>query len=208
MTNTGNSSIISSLSSSLENAWELLSEGATNRRSPLHTPALATVTAEGIPRQRIMVLRAVDRGNRRLRFHTDGRTSKIADIQNRSAVSVLGYHGASKVQLRLTGSAEVQTSGPDADAAWQKASLYGQRCYLAEPAPGSRVDAPTSGLDPAIEGIKPTPEQVIPGRAHFAILEMEVQVIEWLFLAHGGHRRAIFHWRPESGHWEGSWLVP
>jgi len=121
---------------------------------------------------------------------------------------VLGYHPQAKVQLRLSGIGSVQTTGPEADAAWQQASLYGQRCYLADPAPGSPVDAPTSGLDPGIEGQKPTPEQVAPARAHFAILLVEVQKIEWLYLAHGGHRRAIFDWNRATSHWDGRWLVP
>ena len=76
------------------------------------------------------------------------------------------------------------------------------------PAPGQAVDAPTSGLEPALEGVKPTPEQVAPARAHFAVLLVEVQTIEWLYLAHDGHRRAIFDWDPDRNRWDGRWLVP
>ncbi len=186
----------------------MLIEGADNRHSPLHTPAVGTVTSAGTPSQRIMVLRAVDRGNHRLRFNSDHRASKVTDIYNGSAISVLGYHPGAKLQLRLSGIGSVQSTGPEADAAWQQASLYSQRCYLTDLAPGSPVDAPTSGLDPVIEGQKPSAEQVIPARANFAILRVEVQKIEWLYLTHGGHRRAIFHWNEAASRWDGSWLVP
>ena len=193
---------------SLQEAWKLLGEGATDRHSPLHTPAVGTVTGAGTPSQRIMVLRAVDQRSHRLRFNTDIRAAKVTEIANGGAISVLGYHPAAKVQLRLTGKATVQSSGAEADAAWEQASLYGQRCYLAEPAPRSVVDAPTSGLDPLIEGEKPTAEQVIPARANFAILLVEVQKIEWLYLAHSGHRRAAFDWNPKAIRWDGRWLIP
>jgi pyridoxamine 5'-phosphate oxidase len=193
---------------SLQESWDLLSIGATDRHSPLHTPAVATVTRDGAPSQRIMVLRSVDKFRRQLRFNTDRRVSKVSDIGHESAISVLGYHPGAKVQLRLSGKAAVQSTGPEADAAWLQASLYGQRCYLADPAPGSPLAAPGSGLDPAIEGVRPTPEQVIPARANFAILLVEVETIEWLYLAHAGHRRARFRWNAADRQWDGSWLVP
>lgn len=199
---------LNDLSLSLEEAWKILREGASDRHSPLHTPAVATVTGAGSPSQRIMVLRAADQQNRRLRFNSDARGAKIAEIDRQAGVSMLGYHPGAKVQLRLSGKAVVRRTGPEVDAAWDEASLYGQRCYLAEPGPGSPVDAPTSGLDPAMEGVKPTPEQVAPARAHFAILQVAVERIEWLYLAHRGHRRALFEWNAAAGQWDGRWLVP
>ena len=201
-------SFLNDLRLSLEQAWQLLREGASDRHSPLHTPAVATVTSAGTPSQRIMVLRAVDQQSRQLRFNSDARGSKIDDIGQNAGVSVLGYHADAKVQLRLSGKAVVRSTGPEADTAWGQASLYGQRCYLAEPGPGRPVNAPTSGLDPALEGVKPTPEQVRPARAHFAILQFEVERIEWLYLAHRGHRRALFEWDAPANRWDGSWLVP
>lgn len=199
---------LNNLSLTLEQAWKLLHVGATDRRSPLHTPAVATVTSAGMASQRIMVLREVDRDRRRMRFNTDRRGAKVSEIGQAGGVSLLGYHPEAKVQLRLSGKAVIQSTGPETDAAWEQASLYGQRCYLAEPAPGSAVDAPTSGLACAIEGVKPTPEQLRPARANFAILLIEVEAIEWLYLAHRGHRRALFQWNAAASRWDGSWLVP
>lgn len=208
MTEINEEPFLNDLKLSLEQAWQLLREGASDRHSPLHTPAVATVTSAGTPSQRIMVMRAVDQESRQLRFNSDARGSKVTEIGKQAGVSVLGYHVDAKVQLRLSGKALVRSTGPEVDAAWEQASLYGQRCYLAEPGPGSRVDAPSSGLDPVMEGVKPTPEQVRPARAHFAILHVEVERIEWLYLAHRGHRRAVFEWHAAANRWDGSWLVP
>ncbi len=208
MTNSQEDSFLSDLSLSLEKAWDLLAEGASNRHSPLHMPAVGTVTADGWPSQRIMVLRSADATNRQLRFNTDGRVSKVADIGESAPVSVLGYHPEAKLQLRLAGTGEIQKDGPQADAAWEQASPYGRRCYLADPAPGSRVDEPTSGLPAEIEGQKPTAEQVVPARANFAVLLVEIERIEWLYLAHTGHRRARSTWDYQTGTWQNQWLVP
>ncbi|PHR21133.1 MAG: hypothetical protein COA41_02140 [Sphingopyxis sp.] len=208
MTGIQEESFLNDLGLSLEQAWQLLREGSTDRHSPLHTPVVATVTTSGTPSQRIMVLRSADQQSRDLRFNCDARGGKSADIDENAAVSVLCYHPEAKVQLRLSGTALVRSTGSEADAAWEEASLYGQRCYLADPAPGSPVGAPTSGLDPAIEGVKPTPEQVRPARANFAILLVEVQTIEWLYLAHTGHRRARFDWNEAAQEWKSTWLVP
>ncbi len=208
MTQMTEESFLNDLSLSLHEAWHLLQSGAGDRHSPLHTPAVATVTGDGIASQRIMVLRSVDQAKRQLRFNTDVRGSKVADIRRNGTVSILGYHPEAKVQLRLSGTAVVQSEGPVADAAWQQATLYGQRCYLADPGPGTPAGSPTSGLDPDIEGVKPTPEQVRPARANFAILLVDVQTIEWLYLAHTGHRRARFDWNEAAHEWNSTWLVP
>lgn len=208
MTSAKEESFLNDLNLTLEEAWDLLVQGAKDRHSPLHTPAIGTVTADGAPSQRIMVLREVDRDTHRLRFNTDVRVAKVSDIGDSAPVSVLGYHPAAKVQLRLSGTGHIQQNGATAEQAWDEASLYGKRCYLADPAPGQPVNLPTSGLDPAIEGQKPTNEQVIPARSNFSVLLVDVEKIEWLYLAHTGHRRANFIWNEEVRRWDGQWLVP
>jgi len=199
---------LNDLDSSLEKLWELLSAGKKDRNSPLHTLAIDTVDPKGQPSQRIMVLREIDRENRLLRFNTDSRASKIADIGTGNPVSILCYHPEAKIQLRLTGAGRTETNSPVADEAWNRASPYGKRCYLADPAPGTRTDIPTSGLDPDIEGRKPSDQDVAPARANFAILLVEIERIEWLYLAHTGHRRAEFCWNTDSGMWDSNWLIP
>ena len=192
----------------LADIWQRLGRAAKDRRAAMHTPVVATVTPAGVPSQRVMVLRAFDRSSATLRFHTDCRSAKVDDIGDGSAVSFLGYDPSAKRQFRLTGVARIETASPAADKAWAEATLFAKRCYLADPAPGTPSEHPVSGLAADIEGRLPDgDDEVAPGRANFALLMAEIHTIEFLHLAHTGHRRARFT-RDGNGSWNGEWLVP
>ncbi|MEM8918882.1 MAG: pyridoxamine 5'-phosphate oxidase family protein [Pseudomonadota bacterium] len=194
---------------SLRAAWSLLAEGAIDRRSPVHVSVVGSIDAKGLPSQRVMVLREADSANHRLRFHTDARAAKVGEFGADGApVSILAYHPEERIQLRLNGHGWIEKDGPAADAAWAASTNFAKRCYLADPAPGLTVDAPISGLSAAIEGHKPSDAQVAPARTNFAILLVEVERIEWLYLANAGHRRAVFEWDTACNRWQCSWLVP
>ena len=96
--------------------------------------------------------------------------------------------------------------GPQADAAWAAATAFARRCYLAEAAPGTPALRPLSGLPEAVEGLMPSEEQLLPARENFAVLLIEVQHLDWLYLANSGHRRAQFTRGAEG--WQGTWVVP
>ncbi len=192
----------------LEEAWALIRDGATNRRSPCHTPVVATIGQDGSPQQRIMVLRAADQNSRQLRFHTDIRATKVVELAEPSVVSVLLYDPEAKVQLRLSGHARIRSEGSDIDAIWADADRFARRCYMAEAAPGSVTDVPTSGLPTWVQGIKPEEQDLIPARTNFAVLLAEIDRIEWLYLATTGHRRARWNWDADVQSWDGCWLVP
>jgi pyridoxine/pyridoxamine 5'-phosphate oxidase len=188
--------------------WKRLGRAAKDRRSAMHTPVVATIGADGAPNQRVMVLRAFDPAQCLLRFHTDSRAAKVADLAKGAAVSVLFYDAQAKRQFRLTGTAWTETDTALADHAWSASTLFARRCYLADPAPGTVSAMPVSGLAADIEGRVPADEaEVAAARENFAILLARIERIEFLHLAHTGHRRAMFHAGPE-GAWTGQWLVP
>jgi pyridoxamine 5'-phosphate oxidase len=192
----------------LADVWQRLGRAAKDRRAAMHTPVVATVTKAGIPSQRVMVLRAFDRATATLRFHTDARAAKAEQVGSGSPVSILGYDAGAKRQFRLSGTARIETDTPAANRAWAEATLFARRCYLADPAPGTVSDLPVSGLAADIEGRKPEDEaEVAPGRANFALLMADIDTVEFLHLAHTGHRRAVFV-RSGEGLWQGQWLVP
>lgn len=185
-----------------------LGRAAKDRRSAMHTPVIGTVRADGTPSQRVMVLRAFDPATATLRFHTDSRAAKVDELGLGAPISVLAYDPAAKRQFRLSGTGRIELHGDTADKAWNDATLFARRCYLADPAPGTLSDIPVSGLPSDIEGRKPENDaEVAPGRANFAVLLAEIETIEFLHLAHTGHRRAIFELQPD-GSWHGQWLVP
>ena len=187
-----------------EAAWRLLGRGAADRRSPLHTPVVASVDADGAPDARVMVLRAADRLTSRLRFHTDARSPKCAALDGR-AVAVLGYHPGEAVQLRLSGTARIITEGAEIDAIWTNSTPFARRCYLVEAAPGTPIASPASGLPAWVEGRKPEMAELEPARANFALVMIDITAIDWLHLAQDGHRRAVF---AAADGWRGEWRVP
>ncbi len=192
------------LPEALDTVWRLLVRGAADRRSPVHTPVVASIDPQGNPDTRVMVLRAASRATARLRFHTDARSPKCAALHGKP-VSVLGYHPGESVQLRLSGVASVVTEGAEVDTIWAASTPFARRCYLVEAAPGTRLEAPGSGLPPWVEGRKPETEDLVPARPNFALVFIDVTAIDWLHLAQTGHRRALF--RAGDG-WAGEWRVP
>ncbi|MFN3749034.1 MAG: pyridoxamine 5'-phosphate oxidase family protein [Sphingorhabdus sp.] len=193
---------------SLAEARRLIDNGAHDRRHSAHHPVVGSIGKDGLPRQRVMILRALDWDRRLIRFHTDYRTEKVGEFASNNLASVLVYEPESKIQLRLSGTASVHASGPAVDAAWEEATLFARRCYLAEDAPGTVSGRPLSGLPEWVEGRPPSEEEVAPARANFAILLFEFSQIEWLYLANAGHRRARWEWNSANLRWDGDWLVP
>jgi len=188
----------------LAHAWSLLVRGGADRKSPLHTPAVCSVDADGLPQARVMVLRKADPAAATLRFHTDARSPKVAELHGKP-VAVLAYHPGENIQLRISGSARVLTDDPLVDGFWDQSTLFARRCYMAEQPPGTPLPGPASGLPAWIEGQQPTADQIAPARPNFATLWIEVTAIDWLHLANSGHRRAVF--RAADG-WAGEWVAP
>ncbi len=208
MTKLKEESFLNDLNLSLEEAWKLLAQGKKDRHSPLHTLVVASNDQQGTPSQRVMVLRSIDTEKRLIRFNSDRRAAKVTQISENANVSVLGYHPEAKIQLRMGGTSEILKDGHHFETAWKNASPYGKRCYLADPGPGQIVAEPSSGLAPKLEGVKPSEEQLVPAKQNFSILQVKIDKLEWLYLAHTGHRRAQFSWNEEQQEWDSQWLIP
>ena len=180
-----------------------LAKAAKSRKSPMHTPVVATTDADA----RVMVLRAWDREARTLRFHTDARSPKVAAMRADGRVGVLFYDAPQKVQIRCRGTASVEQEGARADAAWGAASAFARRCYMGA-GPGSEAAEPTSGLPASVEGHEPTAQDLLPARENFAIVLVQVASADWLYLAHTGHRRARIDLTGNDDAGGSTWLTP
>ncbi len=202
----GHDETFSDLALAEDALWARLNRAVRDRRSPWHTPVVATTGHDGRPRARVMVLRGVDRTDGLLRFHTDSRAAKVAEVVRMPGVALLFYDAGAKLQLRIEGEGRIEAQGPVADAAWAVTRPFSRRCYLAPVGPGSTACGPTSGLPPALEEAEPSLAESEAGRAHFAVLLVSARALEFLWLAVTGHRRGRFE-RVEGG-WAGRWLVP
>ncbi len=99
------------LQSLLDDIWRGLSRAAVDRRHGWRTPVLATVGADGAPRARTVVLRAVERETRTLRLHTDRRSAKAAEIARNPNVALVFWDARARLQLRTVGIAALLTEG-------------------------------------------------------------------------------------------------
>ena len=168
-----------------EDALQRLARAASDRRSAMHTPVVATADADA----RVMVLRAFEPWT--LRFHTDVRAPKVAVIEAEPRIGVLFYDKAEKVQIRVRGVGRIERDSATAQAAWEAGTNFARRCYLGD-GPGTLAKAASSGLPEAFEGPEPSDAQLAPARANFAVLMVELHTLDWFTLAHAGHRRAQF----------------
>ena len=174
-----------------------------DRKAPMHTPVIVTADVDA----RVMVLRAFDAQGWRLRLHTDSRAPKAQVIAADPRIAVLFYDKGAKVQIRARGTGAILREGGEVDAAWAASTNFARRCYLGE-GPGTSADGPTSGLPPEFEGVEPEDAQLIPARENFALLQITLTALDWLYLAHTGHARAQFARAGEDGAWEGRWVSP
>lgn len=171
-----------------------LERAARDRRSPMHTPVIATGDADA----RVMVLRAFDPWT--LRFHTDARAPKVGVIEADPRVGVLFYDKAEKVQIRVQGQARIEHDSAVVQAAWEAGNNFARRCYLGD-GPGTVAQTASSGLPPQFEGTEPSDEELIPAREHFAVLLVELTRLDWFHLAHDGHCRAQFDLAQGTARW-------
>jgi hypothetical protein len=133
-----------------------------------------------------------------LRFHTDARSEKIRELGRDPRIAIQAYDPAQKVQIRIEGLASIHAEDAVADAAWAGSREFSRACYAIDPGPGTPIIAPDAYRldgDAGVTGV---------GRPDFRAVLVTATSLEWLLLAHSGHRRAIFDLRKG----EGAWLAP
>jgi pyridoxamine 5'-phosphate oxidase len=181
---------------SLHEAFRLLADAVPDRRSPFHTPTIASLDDAGAPSLRTVVLRGFDADARALRFHTDRRSDKARGMAQDPRVMIHFYDAALHVQMRVAGRATLHLDDAVADAAWEGSQRSSRMCYAAPEASGAIVQAPPAA-----------PKDTEIGRPHFAAVVIGFDRLEWLWLAAAGHQRARFIW-DEAGNLTADWIAP
>jgi hypothetical protein len=180
-------------------AWALLVRGVADRRSPFHAPTVASLGLDGRPRARVVILRGCDAASATLRFNTDRRTEKFAELARDPRVALTGYDAGSKIQIRIEGEASLHSNDAVADAAWEASRPFSRICYGTAPAPGVMLGDGGDFSLPSADA------EIAAGRANFSTVVIRARTLEWLYLAHAGHRRARFDL---SSNGQGVWLTP
>lgn len=184
-------------------AWQMLSNAADDPTQRLRLLVAATVTPEGKPSTRTVVLRGADENSGLLWFHSDRRSPKVRHLKQRPSISVLGYDPEQQVQIRLDGEATLHFDDALAQRHWQQVSMVMQHAYGQPHAPGEPVEQP----DPRLQAMRRDDDRgkAERGRQNFMVIEMRVEVIDWLQIGADGQTRAILR---ASSRWQAEPLAP
>lgn len=195
------------LTAVLGDCWSMLEEAVANRDHGFRTPMVATSSSDFGPNLRTVVLRDAAREELRLRFHTDARSRKFAELLSDPRIAMVFYDAGENTQIRVQATTRVHHGDTHARALWDEVGLLSRRCYLQSGPPGLPWAWPTSGLPPELERGPPSREESERGFVNFAVVECRVSRMDWLYLSFAGHRRASFAW-DEAGQLQASWVVP
>ena len=185
------------LDGSRAHAWTVLERGAVDAKSSFHIATLATVSNDGTPRARSVVLRACNAAERWLGFNTDRRSAKFQECLQSPRAVMHFYAPKAKIQLRVRVRLNV-LDGPPLTQNWANTRPFSRICYQVTRAPGTPIGDPFA--------VEFDAESTNDGADHFASVRAHVEEIEWLYLHARGHRRALFRFSDTGD--ESTWLVP
>ena len=170
--------------------WQVLERGVTDGRHPARLPGFATVSPEGWPEARTVVLRATDKEAGVVSVHTDLYSDKIASLRAHPQAALLVWDPEEALQIRLRCGVAI-ASGEAVRALWERVPDHAQQSYGVTPAPGTVI--------PDALAYDKTPDP-----ASFAVLTCRAVAIDAVHLG-TTHRRARF---TRDGDWQAEWLSP
>ena len=163
--------------------WAELELAARSKAHEWRTPVLATVDGDAAD-ARTVVLREVDAQQNRLTVFTDQRAGKVAQLLSHPRACFVMWSPTLGWQLRCRVVLTLQTTG--LAGFWERIKLTpSAQDYLAALSPGAPLNASSQAAPGPGE---PTPAQ----SPCFAVVNAQVQSIDWLELHRDGHRRAVF----------------
>jgi len=178
------------LAAFLDEAWQHLGRGVADSRSPARTPTFATVSPDGMPQARTVVLRAAAQSQALLEVHTDTETAKIADLHHSPFAAFHIWLPKPKLQIRATTAVKILT-GDAVEEQWTQVPATARVSYGTRPAPGRPIDHVYAYEKPA-------------ERSRFAVLRCKVQQIDLVHLGER-HRRAVY---VAADGFAGTWVAP
>lgn len=170
--------------------WQNLSRGLADRLHPARHPTLATISPDGWPEARTVVLRGADQAAGTLTAHTDLHSAKIDSLRTTPRAALHVWIQKDRLQLRLTCTVALR-HGPEVAVEWARVPDLSRQSYGITPAPGTPING-------ALDYVK------APNVMTFTVLDFTVVHIDAVHLGQV-HRRARFQ---REDDWQGQWLVP
>ncbi|MEJ8561796.1 pyridoxamine 5'-phosphate oxidase family protein [Yoonia sp. GPGPB17] len=174
----------------LTKVWDTLDRGVIDADHPARRPTLATVSPDGWPEARTVVLRSADRTGGVVTVHTDLYSDKIKSLQPVPRAALHIWDVEQNLQIRLQAEVAIARA-PETRTLWDEIPDHAQQSYGVTPPPGTPIET-------ALDYVKqPDPET-------FAVLHCTIIAIDALHLG-ADHRRVSYS---RVGHWQGQWLSP
>ena len=170
--------------------WQGLEYGVAQRDAPARHPTFATVSVDGWPETRMVVLRAAIRETGLLEVHTDITSAKVASLRVQPRAEVHVWDEERRLQTRTRCTVTVR-SGAAAAEVWARVPDPGRQSYGITPPPGHPIATALA-------------YEKSPQLDSFAVLSCRIERIDAVYLG-AAHRRAVFIRKDD---WAGEWCAP
>lgn len=170
---------------------------ATTRRTPFTLASLATVTPDGAPRARSVILRAWDPDRDVLGLATDDRSAKVREIRADPRVALVVWDDDAQVQVRLEGRASVLHDPAERRRRWDALGPGTRHGYATVAVPGTVVDG---------DGVPAQDDDDEAWFARFAWVEVAVDRVDRLDLSTDPHDRVLAE--RDAGGWRARRVAP
>jgi len=178
------------------NIHQAFRSAATDNRHHLRFFSIATYDiVNNAPQSRMVVLRKF-LPDWTLRFYTDYRSSKVADIKNHPSVSLLFWNPEERYQIRVQASATVHYQNEISEGEWQHVDDAAKKAYTTILAPGSGISQPNE--------VRHQKDDT----HHFCVIDTLPFQIKVLQLNREDHLAMSFIRESAAEKWDGSWILP
>lgn len=181
----------------IDAALSALESALHDSKAELRNIQLATLSPQGHPGLRTLVLRGFDRAGAFAEMHSDARAGKVRDIAHDDRVCLLAWSAADQLQLRFEGSARLHRGDDVARARWDTLSENARNAYGLATEPGSLLPEPSD------QSHLSSDEQF----GQFTVILVSLTTVDALRLGpHGRQTRACARFSPQG--LDASWVGP
>ncbi len=183
----------------IDDCWRMLFRPTKDKKDPLRYPTVISVSPEGKPQGRTVVLRKVDRKHRLLRLYTDIRAEKVTDLRTQPELLWHFYHPKKQIQIRASGKAIIRHKDALCEEVWKNTPPFARKNYCTSASPATPTDRATNGLPDDWQ------EKSEAAFENFSIIETTIEAVDFLYLHPEMQHRAKF-WFDKK--WQGTWVTP
>jgi|TARA_R110002072_G_scaffold517_12_gene3193 pyridoxine/pyridoxamine 5'-phosphate oxidase len=187
----------------LQQVQQSLRQACQDHAAALRYATLASRDLQGEADARTLVLRSAGEAAGRLRFFSDSRAPKVAQLRAHPRCTLVFLSPTEGLQYRFTGQAQIHQDTAELTQLWHQLPVSGRFNYLTRLSPGERLEQSDDSRAPASD--PPAADRSDPP-SHFAAIDVVIDSLDWLQLGRTHHHRARFDWRAEAG-CEASWIT-